>query len=612
MIKRLFRKYILLNITLVVMLVTGAIFTLGFGISLYLARNEVTKEVSQKIEDDMDYILTFVDDQLQRVEDVGYTFASSEFGKTIRTLEDSCFVGIDPTVFVKPTEEEVYQRLEHFLEANPLICGAAVGFEDGVYPDTKGEYGFAAYVTRVSGKMERLRLGEIHDFHQKEWYKEAAAQNKAYWSRPFRETSMGKVVACFSIPLHGYDNRMIGVMAIDIDTEMFRSKCREVVPMPGAEVALVDRDFHFICHPDTSLLLKSVEEVKIYDDYKTDDSMKIKMLNHEAGKFTINDNTSQKALFFFKPIIRTGWTLSVECSEQEIYKGVDRMKRDTTWIAFGSIFLMAACFLWLFRKIQKVTTQKAGIERDLQIASAVQMSMIPKLYPAFPDRKELDVCGLLKPARSVGGDLYDYFIKDNKFFFVIGDVSGKGVPASLFMVVIRALFRNITMHVDHSVDIVSSLNDALSENNEHNMFSTLFVGVLNLENGHLDYCNAGHNAPVVRKITDNGEVDVHYATPKVNIAVGVIGGFPYVAESATMKEGEAIFLFTDGVTEAENAHQDQFGEENLLKALAEARSTGARTSKDFIDSVFKAVEKHAQGAEQSDDITMLVVEYKKK
>lgn len=611
MIKRLLRKYILLNVTLIVMLFSGVVYTLGFGISLYLARNEVTEEVGNKIEHDMGYIATYVDDQLQRVEDVAYTFASSEFGSTIRTVDDSCFVGIDPKTFVKPTEEEVFEKLEEFLGANPLLCGAAIGFEKGVYPDTKGEYGFAAYVTRTSGELKRLRLGEMHDFHDKEWYKEAATQNKSYWSRPFHETSMGQVVTCFSVPLHGFDNRMIGVLAVDIDTDMFRTKCREVVPLPGAEVAIVDRDFHFICHPDTSFLLKSVEEVGVYNDYDTDDSMKIKMMNHEAGKFRVSNNDNQKALFFFKPIPRTGWTLSIECSEHEIYKGVNRMKRDTSVIALISILFMAVCFLWLFKKIQKVTTQKVSIERDLQIASAVQMSMIPKLYPAFPEKKELDICGLLKPAKTVGGDLYDYMIKDEKLYFVIGDVSGKGVPASLFMVVIRALFRNIAMKCDHPAEIVSSLNDALSENNEHNMFSTLFIGVLDLQTGRLDYCNAGHNAPVIRTVKEDGAVDVRYASPKVNIAVGVIGGFPFEAESMVMKDGEALFLYTDGVTEAEDHHQRQFGEEKLLLSLAEARQEGMRTAQEFIESIYDAVERHAQGAEQSDDITMLVIEYKK-
>lgn len=608
--KRLLETRFIVDITLIVMLVGGLVFALGFGSSLYIARNEVTKELNSKVERDMAYVQSYVDGQLQRVEDVAFTLISTKFGNSVRKSDGTSFVSIDPKTFVLPSEEEVFLMLESFLDANPQICGVAIGFEPYVYLDTKGEYGFAAYVTNVSGKNERLRLGEIHDFHAKEWYKESAKSNKPYWSRPFRETSKGKVVACYSLPLHGFGNRLVGVLALDIDTEAFRVKCNEASPFPSAEVTLVDREFNFISHPDTAYILKNVADVQIYDSYKSDDSMKTMMENDENGCYTVNRGSAGDALFFFQHMDRTGWILAVECPKKEIFQGIDDMKRTTTWIAIISILVMTICFIWLFRRMQGVTMKKASIERDLTIASAIQMGMIPKLYPAFPERKELDVCGLLKPAKSVGGDLYDYFIKNEKFFFCIGDVSGKGVPASLFMAVIRSLFRNVTLHSDKPSEIVSSLNTALSQGNDHNMFCTMFIGVLDLKNGHLEYCNAGHNAPVVRRLNEDGSVDVYYTNIDVNLAVGVFEDFPYVQGETTLNPGEAIFLYTDGVTEAENHKQVLFGEEKLLEALAEARGEGVRTAQEFVDSIFRAVVTHSHGTEQSDDITMLVVEYK--
>lgn len=609
--QKVFSFRALLDLSLGIVLVGSIALVLGFGSVIYLSRKQIAKETDKSVEQSINLIQNFVDDQLQRVEDVSYTLLSSKFASTTRNEEGESFVTINQEHFVIPKEEEVFELLEQFINSNPHICGVAVGFESYVYPNTKGQYGFAAYVTNVSGHNERLSLGEIHDFHEKEWYRQASATDKPYWSHPFRETSQGKVVACFSVPLHGFGNRRIGVLALDIDTETFREKCNAVSPYPNASVAIVDSEFRFISHPDVNNLLKSISEVEAYQNYSADDSMRIQMLNHERGAYLVNKGTKREAMFYFAPLPRTGWTISIEVPTSDIYSGVDQMKRQTTLIGIASLLFMLLCFLLMFRRLKVITESKAGIERDLHIASSIQMGMLPKLYPAFPDRKELDVYGYLKPAKTVGGDLYDYFIRDDKFFFCIGDVSGKGVPASLFMAVIRSLFRNVSMHTDDPAEIISALNTALSEGNTHNMFCTMFLGVLNLKNGHLDYCNAGHNSPIIRRLAANADgVNVHYANPQINIAVGVFDPFPFVKEEAVLKPGEAIFMYTDGVTEAENADKKLFGEQATLDALADARHHNVRSAKDFVEFVYKKVHEYVGDAEQSDDITMLVVEYK--
>lgn len=597
------------NLTIFVMLIGGIVFTLGFGTCLYIARNEVTKEVNKKIKDDIKYINCYIDGQLQRVEDAAYSIASSKFGNTIRKDNGESFVAIDPESFVIPSEEECFQLLEQFMNANPQICGAAIGFEPNVYPDTKGQYGFAAYVTRVSGKIQRLKLGEIHDFHKKEWYSIASTSDKPYWSKAFRETSNSKVVTCFSLPLHGYDNRLVGVLALDIDTEAFSQKCRDISPFPNAEVTIVDRDFRFIFHPDSSYILQNVRDVGDYASYKADDSMRIKMINHESGDYAVNEGTNKEAFFHFMPIERSGWTVTIECPKEGVYGGIERMKRDTTIIAIISILIMIVCFIYIFRKLESVTLSKASIDSELDVAARIQMGMLPKGYPAFPERKDIDVYGMLKPAKAVGGDLYDYIIRDNKLYFCIGDVSGKGIPASMFMVVISNLFRNISSFASTSDEIMALLNNHISEGNEQNMFCTLFIGILDLKTGRLDYCNAGHNAPIIRRVND-GKTTVQFMKPKTNIAAGVFGGFPFEAEETVLHPGEAIFMYTDGITEAEDTEKRLFGEEATLEALLEARRNNIHKTVDFAEYVFKKVKEHSKGTEQSDDITMLVIEYK--
>lgn len=610
--KKILGFKVIANLTLIVLLVGGLVYTLGFGACLYLARQEVTEESSEKVNLAMGYIERYVDGQLQRVEDVAYTIAGSTFGETKRDADGNGFVTINPKTFKLPTEEEVFELLEQFLDANPHICGIAIGFEKFVYPNTESQYGFAAYVTNVSGHNERLKMVGTEDFHKMEWYANAAKTNKPYWTRPFREMSQNKVVTCFSLPLHGFGNRLVGVMALGINTEDFRVECAKAAPFPNAEVAIVDREFRFVSHPDTSFILRKVQDTGAYADYKADDSMRIKMKKHMSGQYTVNEGTDREAFFSFMPINRTGWTISVENPKEDLYGGVDRMKRDTTFIALVSLLVMLICFIIFFRRLQAVTIGKASIESELKIASAIQMGMLPKLYPAFPDRKDLDVYGFLKPAKSVGGDLYDYFIRDNKFYFCIGDVSGKGVPASLYMAVVRSLFRNVSLHEDNPAVIISQLNDALSEGNDHNMFCTMFLGIMDLDTGHVDFCNAGHNAPIVRRLDSKSGVDVHFTNPKVNLAVGVFPDFPYEKEEVVLKPGEAIFLYTDGVTEAENTEKRLFGDAATQEALADARKHNCRTAKEFVDHVYKILQEYAEGAEQSDDITMVVVEYKGK
>lgn len=581
------------SLTALITILGGLLFTVGFGTCLYIARQEVTKEVETEAKLAISHVQGYVDDQLQRVEDVANTLLSSSF-----------------TEQRVPSEEEMFRLLEQVLDANMHLCGIAIGFEPFVMPNTSGQYGFASYVTKVSGSNEKLQLGTIHDFRSKPWYQDVKTRDASYWISPFRETSMGKVVACYGMPLHAPDGTFVGVLALDIDTEAFRQKCAQATPFPEAELAIVDRDFRFLSHSDTTFLLRSVAEVGVYDSYQADDSMRIKMLNRESGNYTVNKGTDREAMFYFAPIERTGWMVSIECPKNAVYGGVDRMKHATTLIALISILLMLLSVLWLFRKLQKTSISKAGIESELKVASGIQMAMLPKLYPAFPERKEIDVYGILKPAKSVGGDLYDYFIKEDKFFFCIGDVSGKGVPAALYMAVVRALFRNISLHNENPAEIVSALNNALSEGNDYNMFCTMFLGVLDLKTGHLEYCNAGHNKPAILKIDENGRnMIASYADVKVNIAVGVLDGFPYEKESADLNPGESIFLYTDGFTEAENKSKTLFGDEAALATITEAERHNAHSTKEFVEYIYTELKKYSAGAEQSDDITMLVVEY---
>lgn len=268
---------------------------------------------------------------------------------------------------------------------------------------------------------------------------------------------------------------------------------------------------------------------------------------------------------------------------------------------------MALCLLYLLRRIQHATIAKAGIQKELGLASSIQMGMIPRIYPALPTRHEVDLCGFLKPAKSVGGDLYDYFVQDDNLYFCIGDVSGKGVPASLLMMVIISLFRNVARNFTDPQSIVESINQSIARNNSQMMFCTMIVGILHLPTGHLKYCNAGHNAPVLCKVKGD-DCDVAYMPAGENMPVGVFEDAQFQGGELHLHPGDALFLYTDGVNEAQNARQEQFGEEAVVEALQEEMARQS-TSDVVVGAIYDHLARHACGTEQSDDITMLHLRY---
>jgi sigma-B regulation protein RsbU (phosphoserine phosphatase) len=251
-------------------------------------------------------------------------------------------------------------------------------------------------------------------------------------------------------------------------------------------------------------------------------------------------------------------------------------------------------------ELKNATAAKASMESELKIAHDIQMSMLPKTYPAFPDRHDIDIYGVVMPAKAVGGDLYDFFIRDEKLFFCIGDVSGKGVPASLVMAVTRSLFRNISAYTQEPSHIMIALNEALSSNNEAGMFVTLCIGVLDLSSGLMNYSNAGHNPPLL--LADS---DVKILPCDPNIPAGVLPEWQYTDQHLQLKTGDSLFLYTDGLNEAEDDHHNQFGLDRMLQVAQFASNQPQR----LIEAMTTSVKLFMGNAEQSDDLTMLAIQY---
>ena len=256
-------------------------------------------------------------------------------------------------------------------------------------------------------------------------------------------------------------------------------------------------------------------------------------------------------------------------------------------------------------ELRNATAQKASMESEMKVAHDIQMAMLPKTFPPYPERDDIDIYGMLTPAKGVGGDLFDFHIRNEQLFFCIGDVSGKGVPASLFMAVTRSLFRNISAHVVSPELIVSALNNAMSEGNDTNMFVTIFVGVLDLHTGVLRYCNAGHDSPLLI----GRDVGTLRCDP--NLPIGVIPNFKFSCQEASIDSQTTIFLYTDGLNEAENAFHAQFGDNRVWSTAQKLLAGNGHQPQNVIERMTEAVQKFVGDAEQSDDLTMLAIQYKK-
>ena len=249
-----------------------------------------------------------------------------------------------------------------------------------------------------------------------------------------------------------------------------------------------------------------------------------------------------------------------------------------------------------YDQLEETTAIKERMESELRIARNIQMSMVPSV---FPDIKGLDMYASMTPAKEVGGDLYNYLLLGDKLYFCVGDVSGKGVPASLFMAQATRLFLTLAKQEMSPAEICTRMNDALSgDDNENNMFVTFWLGLVDLTTGHLSFCNAGHNPPVI----GCGGDDVTFLKMQPNVPIGVLPGMEFEGEEMDTIKGQPFFIYTDGLNEAENKEKEEFSDARLLEIL---HNTSFSSSQQLIEKLRAEVEAHRNGAEPSDDLTMM-------
>ncbi len=351
------------------------------------------------------------------------------------------------------------------------------------------------------------------------------------------------------------------------------------------------------------------------------------MLAGESGQAEIEGNNGDTYYVFYTPINLShdksyvsanedddsGWSMAVICSDREIYKNLRALLLHLNLLLFVGLALMSFIVYGMAKstkRLAQISAEKEHYSSELRIASNIQHGMLPKEAPVISKRDDLDLYGSLVPAKEIGGDLYDFYIRDEKLFFCIGDVSGKGVPASLVMAVTRSLFRSVSAHEATPGMIMARMNDAMTEMNETNMFVTLFIGVLDLPTGRLRYSNAGHCPPLLINPGEQ-ENNVSFMPVTANIPLGFMQKWKFNTQETTIDPPTAIFLYTDGLTEAEADLHKQFGEKRMLRVASYVHRNTDHFAEAVISNMHKAVKSFVDDNEQTDDLTMLAIQYTK-
>ena len=470
------------------------------------------------------------------------------------------------------TPDAMFDVSRQMVSVTPNMVGAGISFVENYYP-AKGKW-FEAYSCEVvPGDKSRIRSEQIagpnHDYFQSEWYQHSVQTDSCIWSEPYYDNAGAKamLVTC-TCPVKNSQGELVAVAGADVSLTQLKHM---------ADVLQV--------YPESFYSITSAKGMNM-----------VPLPELAAG---------QKYLRYEKYIETTGWTIAVVIPDNVIYAELRRVGLIVSIMMLTGLLVLVFIIIRTAKSLVNLvnlSNRQERIESELNIARNIQMAMLPKRFPPFPDYPNLNAYGIVVPAKEVGGDLFDFHIRDNKLFFCIGDVSGKGVPASLVMVVTRSLFRGFTSYLDSPEQIMLQMNSALTgEENDQNMFVTLFLGVLDLSSGKLLYCNAGHDAPVLLS-------KVKSQFPVIpNLPLGVLPDFAYVEQSATLQAGDSIFLYTDGLTEAENVEHELFGKDGIMQAI-ESWSAD-QTASELIEEMQKTVASFVGNAQQSDDLTLFAIRY---
>jgi sigma-B regulation protein RsbU (phosphoserine phosphatase) len=495
------------------------------------------------------------------------------------------------------------------------IVGAGIGFKPYYYPSKGKLYEVYGRETEDSVEVEQI-ASEQHDYTQTDFYQIAMRGDTVKWTPPYLDAEGAKgVVTTYGMPVRDKRGEPVAVLLVDMATNWVGEVVNQHHRNPSSFSLVISEDGDFIAGPDDSLASPSL--VKKIVDMVNDSTVarEIKAKGRVTGfPFYDEERGESGHVYYANKRYEPRWQMVIVCYDKEVYGKLEDMRRYIMWMALAGLAVLAVIiqlFVRSQRRLQATQMEQERIGSELRIAKDIQTQMLPRTNTVT--RNDMDVFGSLVPAREVGGDLFDFFLRDEKLFFCIGDVSGKGVPSAMLMAVTHTLFRSISAHVNNPAHMMHVINETSCRGNESNMFVTFFIGVLDLPTGRLRYCNAGHDKPIlvnsqpVHAQDDSPSSILHPLDTKPNLPVGLFEDVNYEEHELMIAPGSMLFLYTDGLTEARDGHRQFFGLKRVQEVLQGFVPDGKPQA--LLQTMTNAVNQFVEDAEQSDDLTMLAIRY---
>ena len=636
-----FRVFQSLTTKLILQVVGGTVLVFGMVLGyIFFASQDV---IHRQIEENARHL---TDSMVRRIE--------QEFRAIAKIPESMAFVlevrGFDQT--------SLNQLISRFVNDNEEVYGSTVAFEPYAFQPDRRAYSPYYYMTESGPQFAQLG-DEDYDYFDWDWYRLPRETQAPLWTEPYFDEGGGEILMCtYSVPffqIGSSESDLRGIVTGDLSLEWMSDLITEVRTGETGFGFLISASGQFVAHPDHHLIMtESIFTVAEQLDDESLTQLGESMTTRSSGLVSLDSGfTDGEALVSFAQIPSTGWSLGVVFHRDELLAEFHRFNRFARHMAvLGAVLLclvvalIARAITGPLRRMAKVTqcvaegdldvdlsdvrsrdevgrlarafsrmsgdlkkyiadltettAAKERIESELDIATHIQRSVLPCTFPAFPERDEFQIHAVMEPAREVGGDFYDFFfVDDDQIALVIGDVSGKGVPAALFMMVSRTLVNAISQRGKTPAQVLADTNDRLCEGNDESMFVTLFLAYYNVKTGRLTYANAGHNPALI--IAPDGS----------QRSFGRIGGtalgcFPelsYQQGEDELKPGEILALSTDGIIEAHSPKDECYEEDRFVEFLIEHRN---RPLADISQAVVETVLDY-QAGHQFDDITLLLL-----
>ncbi len=586
------------------------------------------------------------------------------FFEVQRTAKMLALLAADPQFSDEMLQETLKRAIRELHREREQVFGGSFAFEPYM---RSPERRYCMWYVSLDGEGKvrfETAGGPDYEYFMLKWYEVPKLLEQPVWSEPYIDTGLGEIaMTTYSVPIYREDaageRRFAGVVTIDVSLDWLRESIGKLQFNQVGYAFLMSRFGRIVSHPLPEIVMnETFFSLAPLDDRKFRELGR-RMLSGEQGfarDYYPVMKTEGDSYLCYVPLSSNRWVLVLVFPSRVLFGTLNLMQWTTVGLGLAGIGLILLLVIYITRRelrplrqlataaerigagdlqtklpeivsgdeigmlggafvqmrqalqnyiaeLQETTSAKEKIESELKIARSIQNWILPQLREIGRSGRRMDLHAELFAARSVGGDLYDFFwLNDNKLCFAIGDVAGKGVPAALFMAVTQTLHRGIASELLSSGEIVSRVNASLAQNNELMMFVTYFLGILDVATGRLEYTNAGHNPPY--RLAADGR---QWRLDKLHGPPMGIGEQQYGSDVLQLSPGDCLVLYTDGVTEALNPNRDCFGEQRLRQVLAGGSHHNRPQA--VINAILASVDAYAAGAEQADDITMLAIRY---